>query len=382
MPIKALNASGAGTAASISAGIIWAADHGAKVISISAATTSASTTLGAAVAYAWSKGCVIVAAAGNDASTALQYPAAYPNVLSVAATDNTDTLLFYSEYGSWIKCAAPGANVYSTYYASSYTGMSGTSTAAPHVAAEAAALLSQNPLLSNAQVGTLITSQVDPVTPYQGRGLAVGVGRINVYRAILAAGTGQPTLTAVSFDPATIPNATNTLGTVFLGGPAPAGGVAVSLVSSNTSVATVPASVTVPAGMNSVSFIATGKLVASTSKTTVKATAAGLIATTVLQVNGSVVASLTISPTYVASKSSFTGTITLDAPAPSGGASVTLTDNGGSIVTTPTSVNVPAGALSVKFTGSTGLVSRRTSVSVTASRNGAIKTTTIIVNPP
>ena len=48
-------------------------------------------------------------ASGNDASSALEYPAAYPNVLSVAATDNTDTLLFYSQYGSWIKCAAPGA---------------------------------------------------------------------------------------------------------------------------------------------------------------------------------------------------------------------------------------------------------------------------------
>lgn len=382
MPIKALNSSGKGTAASIAAGIAWAANHGARVISISAATTSPSTTLQSAVAYAWSKGCVIVAAAGNGAISDLTYPAAYPNVLSVAATDETDTLLFFSQYGSWVKCAAPGSNVYSTFYHSSYTGMSGTSTAAPHVAAEAAALLSQNTTLSNAQVNTLITSEVDPFVPYQGRDLGAGAGRINIYRAMLAAGNGQPTLTTVSLNPSVIPNATSAVGTVYLGARAPSGGIIVKLASSNTSVATMPASVTVPAGTNSATFVVTGKLVASTSKTTVKASADGVSVSTVLQVNGSVPTSLVISPSTVASKSTFVGTVTLDAPAPSGGSVVALSDNGGSIVSTPLTVTVPAGARSVSFKGSTGAVSWRTSVTVNASKDGVTVSFTIIVNPP
>lgn len=381
MPIKALDAAGNGTDASVAAGITWAADHGAQVISVSASSVSTSTTMANAIQYAWNKGSVIVAAAGNDASSALEYPAAYPNVLSVAATDSTDTLLFFSQYGSWIKCAAPGSNIYSTYISSSYTGMTGTSTAAPHVAAEAAAILSQNPTLTNAQVNALITSQVDPVLPYQGQSLGTSSGRINIYRALLAAGDGIPNLTTVSFNPATIPNAKSTTGTIQLGGPAPAGGIVVSLSSSDTTVATVPASVTVPAGANSVTFTATGKLVDANSQTTVTASDGVKTATAVLTVNGSVVSSISCSPISVASNGTFVGTVTLDAPAPTGGGIVTLSDDGGGLLSTPASVTVPAGAKSATFNGSAGIVTRRTSVTMSASLNGATASCTIMVNP-
>src|SRR5262249_32802988 len=107
MSVKVLDSTGTGSDASVAAGITWATDHGATVISMSLGG-GGSATLSNAVQYAWNHGVVVVAAAGNSASSALSYPAAYANVISVAATDKTDTLTFYSNYGSWVLVAAPG----------------------------------------------------------------------------------------------------------------------------------------------------------------------------------------------------------------------------------------------------------------------------------
>src|SRR5262249_46449529 len=155
------------------AGVRWAADHGAKVISMSLGGPSYSGTLDNAVQYAWSKGCVIVAAAGNSASTSFSYPAPYDHVRPVAATDSTERLCSFSNYGCWVKVAAPGSGVLSTTptYAVSgwplyYAYASGTSMATPHVAGEAALLIAQNPNISNNQVSSVILSNVDPYTPY------------------------------------------------------------------------------------------------------------------------------------------------------------------------------------------------------------------------
>jgi hypothetical protein len=141
-----------------------------------------------------------VAAAGNSSSSALSYPAAYPNVLAVAATTSSDTLDYYSNYGPWVNVAAPGGTIYSTLptyatagnFGTNYGYLSGTSMASPHVAGEAALLFAQNPALTNSQVRGLILSNVDPYTPYSGRTIASGAGRINVYRALQAAGGQTP----------------------------------------------------------------------------------------------------------------------------------------------------------------------------------------------
>src|SRR5262249_23288506 len=143
-----------------------------------------SSTLDNAVQYAWGKGCVIVAAAGNSGTTQYEYPAALPHVISVAATDSTDTLTVFSNYGSWVKVAAPGGNIYSTLPGSSYAFKSGTSMACPHVAGEAALIWSHSPQLFNSQVANLVTSKVDHYNPYSGRTIAPGAGRINVFRAL------------------------------------------------------------------------------------------------------------------------------------------------------------------------------------------------------
>jgi thermitase len=208
MPVKVLDGTGSGSDSSVANGILWAANNGARVISLSLGGPDSSITLGNAVAYAWNKGCVVVAAAGNSGVTTPSYPGAYPNVISVAATDSNDQLASFSNYGSWVTVAAPGVGIYSTVptYAAggnfglNYNYLSGTSMATPHVAGEAALLLAQNPALTNSQVSALITSNVDPYTPYSGN-IAPGAGRINVYRALKAAGGGA----------ARIPNAPTSL---------------------------------------------------------------------------------------------------------------------------------------------------------------------------
>ena len=190
MPVKVLDNTGSGTDSDVAGGITWATDHGAQIISMSLGGPDFSTTLQNACAYAWSHGVVVVAAAGNSAVNTLFYPAAYPNVISVAATDGSDTLASFSNYGSWVDVAAPGVNIYSTYPTSTYAWLSGTSMATPHVSGEAALMRSQNPTLTNAQVSQLITTKVDPYNPYSGRSIATGAGRINVYKALVAAGDG------------------------------------------------------------------------------------------------------------------------------------------------------------------------------------------------
>ncbi|HLK60700.1 MAG TPA: S8 family serine peptidase [Chthonomonadaceae bacterium] len=205
MPVKVLDSSGSGSDSTVADGILWAANHGAKVISLSLGGAGASATMSNACTYAWNKGCVVVAAAGNDSVSSPFYPAACANVLSVAATDDTDSLASFSNWGSWVAVAAPGDTILSTLptyqvqpgWPLNYAFMSGTSMAAPHVAAEAAMLLAQNPNLSNAQVVNIITSNVDAYHPTSGHTIGAGAGRINVYKALQAAGAGAPAAPAV-----------------------------------------------------------------------------------------------------------------------------------------------------------------------------------------
>jgi fibronectin type 3 domain-containing protein len=190
MPVKVLDASGSGTDINVADGITWAVDHGANIISMSLGSTGTSAALDTAVQYAWNHGCVVVAAAGNNASNQLFYPAALNNVVSVASTDNADTLSYFSNYGSWVKVAAPGSSIYSTYPPSGYTTLSGTSMAAPHVAGVAALIWAHAPQLNNAQISAILQSSTDSYTPYSGHTIATGAGRINAYKAIVATGGG------------------------------------------------------------------------------------------------------------------------------------------------------------------------------------------------
>jgi subtilisin family serine protease len=113
----------------------------------------------------------------------------------------SDTLSSFSNYGSWVKVAAPGSDIASTYTGSGYVSMSGTSMAAPLVAGQAALIRSQNPALSNTLVEELIVGSTDPYTPLSGR--TIGGGRVNVYRALQAAtpATSEPAPTVETLAP-------------------------------------------------------------------------------------------------------------------------------------------------------------------------------------
>lgn len=154
LPMKALAMSGglfssgcSGSYTAIAQAIMDAADQGAKVISMSIGGT-ASATLQNAVDYAYGKGAILVAAAGNDGSAnSIDYPGAYPNVIAVGALDSSKNKASYSDMGPQIDIAAPGSAVISTYNGNtaSYSSLSGTSMATPHVAGALALALSCAP---------------------------------------------------------------------------------------------------------------------------------------------------------------------------------------------------------------------------------------------
>jgi serine protease len=110
MPLKVLSAKGSGSVAGIAQAIRWAADHGAGVINMSLGGPVPMGAMGNAVKYAREKGVVIIAAAGNNGHGRVGYPAAYPGVVAVAATQFDEHTTFYSNWGKEIDVAAPGGN--------------------------------------------------------------------------------------------------------------------------------------------------------------------------------------------------------------------------------------------------------------------------------
>lgn len=161
-------------------GIVYAADMGADVISMSFGGKLYSQAINDAVDYAFEKGVMLVAAAGNDNKKQKFYPAAYDNVIAVAATDHSDNKATFSNYGRWIDIAAPGVDIESTLFDDTYVAWNGTSMACPHVAGLVALLLSKNHSLSADMVKTILFNTVDNVdsTDYIGR------GRINAFKAV------------------------------------------------------------------------------------------------------------------------------------------------------------------------------------------------------
>lgn len=183
MPIKVLDATGAGSAYAVAQGIIWATDNGAKVINLSLGNYARSAFLHDAVRYAFEHDVVLVAATGNDNTDQPGYPAAYPEVFAVSATDDRMRLAGFSNYGPYVDVVAPGVSIASTYPDSQYAALSGTSMASPHVAALAALIRSVNPLLLNTEVMDIMRrTAIDLGEP--GKDDLYGYGQIDVAAAL------------------------------------------------------------------------------------------------------------------------------------------------------------------------------------------------------
>ncbi len=131
---------------------------------------------------------LFVAAAGNSYSNNdvfPNYPSNYvaDNIIAVAATDNTDTLAYFSNYGATtVHLAAPGVAVYSTMRNGTYGYLSGTSMATPHVSGVAALVLAHTPSLTTAQVKSAILDNTDPLPSLANK--TVTGGRLNAARAL------------------------------------------------------------------------------------------------------------------------------------------------------------------------------------------------------
>ncbi|QWU16654.1 subtilisin [Paenibacillus sophorae] len=139
--IKAFDSLGNGYLSDIIEGINWSINNNMNVINISFGANADSQLLHDIIIKAYEAGIVVVAAAGNDSSSIVNYPAAYPEVISVSAVDTNFNKASFAPSGK-VDVVAPGVNIFSTYLGSMYAGLSGSSMATPHVTGEAAILLS------------------------------------------------------------------------------------------------------------------------------------------------------------------------------------------------------------------------------------------------
>lgn len=171
-------------------GIIYAAVSGADIINMSWGGPGSSTTAQNVVNYAVGEGCILIAAAGNDNVNTQFYPAAYNNVVSVAATTSSNTKASFSNYGSWIDISAPGNNIYSTTVGNTYGNKSGTSMASPMVAGLAGLMKSLNPNMPNSDlINCLITTTVNINAQNPSYIGQLGSGRIDAAAAMACVST-------------------------------------------------------------------------------------------------------------------------------------------------------------------------------------------------
>ena len=177
------------------------------------------------------------------------------------------------------------------------------------------------------------------------------------------------TVSSVSLSPATTTGTGGSSGTVTLSAPAPSGGTTVNLASSNPSVASVPATMTVPGAQTSGGFTVSTANPASSTTATITASIGSSSASATLTVNpqpppAPALQSVTVSPGSVSGGSTATGTVTLNVAAPSGGAQVLLASSNSGAASVPASITIPAGAASATFTVHTASVSSTTTVSI------------------
>ena len=192
-------------------------------------------------------------------------------------------------------------------------------------------------------------------------------------------------LSSLALNPTSVAGGNSSTGTVTLSGPAPGGGAQVALSSSNTAAATVPSSVTVPAGATSATFTVSTSVVTASTAVTISAAYGGATRTASLAVTPAApppptLASLGLNPTSVTGGNSSTGTVTLSGAAPAGGATVALSGSNGA-ARVPSSVAVAAGATSATFTVSTSAVAASTTVTISAAYGGVTRSASLTVAP-
>jgi len=201
LPVKVLDATGSGTVSAVAQGIVYAADHGARVINLSLGGVIVSSTLWDACQYAHSRGVFIAAASGNDAGF-IGTPAWYPTTIAVGASTPTDTRASFSNYGLALDLVAPGTDILSTLptypvtltgwgFSLNYGRLSGTSMATPEVAGIAALCLSVNPTLGPEDLRNLLQRTATDLGE-TGFDAFTGAGRVDAAAAVQVAAHPSP----------------------------------------------------------------------------------------------------------------------------------------------------------------------------------------------
>lgn len=198
MPIRVLDANGAGSSGDVATAILYAVAHGAKVINLSLSGDFPSVAVDAAISQARAAGVVVVAAAGNQTSfgqdlTRPQYPAATLGVVSVGAVRTDETLYSFSFRGSWVDVAAPGCHV--TVRAGLKGGginptFCGTSSAAPAVSGLLGLAFSVSPAVTGATLETELLATAKQT------GIATAAGRVDAAALFARLNTLFPKLSA------------------------------------------------------------------------------------------------------------------------------------------------------------------------------------------
>jgi hypothetical protein len=190
--------------------------------------------------------------------------------------------------------------------------------------------------------------------------------------------SGPPALASISAHPSTVTGGNSTTGTVVLTAPAPTGGISLVL-SSSSSIISVPATVVVPATQNSANFSINTTAVGLITVGSISASYNSTMKSTTVTVTPPALTALRVSPSTVVGGARVTGTVILSGPAPMGGAVVTLQSAKPAIATLPSSVTILAGATSVNFSITTFRPNKNTVVVLTASYAGIAKTASLTV---
>ena len=199
-----------------------------------------------------------------------------------------------------------------------------------------------------------------------------------------------PVLASESISPNSVAAGTPSTGTVVLTSPAPVGGVVIQLSSWVPGSASVPSTVTVPAGATTATFPITTYPGFPNSTTDVRIFAKSVnnvIDTFISVITGNKapapldIASIAVSPTSTVGGNTVQGTVTLTGAAPSGGTVVALSSSDMAVATTPASVTVPAGATATSFAIATSAVTSVTSANISGNAGAGWLTTTLSVTP-
>jgi hypothetical protein len=200
--------------------------------------------------------------------------------------------------------------------------------------------------------------------------------------AVKVTATPAQAPSALTLNPSSTTGTQGSTGTVTLAAPAPSD-TQISLSSGIPAIASVPASVVIPQGGTSATFAITSVAMPTSTVVTIQASAGGVTRSADLTVLppaalSASLSSLSVNPASVQGGTPATGTATLSAPAPSGGAVVTLTSNS-AVASVPSGITIPAGSTSATFTVTTSTTSSSTSATISASYAGTAQTATVAV---